>query len=274
MSEENTNVEEVVNATPETPTTSVNDWRSSLPDDLKSDAQLERIKDVPTLAKSYIHAQRMVGAEKIAIPSKTATDDDWGVVYSRLGRPDDPTGYDIKADGQIITEDNVSSIKDTFHKIGLNNNQAEKLLDWYGGTIKSSLEAQQQNGELEAAAQIDNAEKALRQEWGKAYDQRLSTANTMAEKFGFSELLEQADSNGQKLGNNPNFIKAIYNISEAVGEHGNVGQTKNEIMTPAQATLEINSLRASEAYRNARHPEHNNAVQQMTKLYELRDGNS
>lgn len=272
MSEENTNVEEVVNATPEATSTTTEDWRSTLPDDLKSDAQLERIKDVPTLAKSYIHAQRMVGVDKIPVPPKTATDDDWGQVYSRLGRPDDPTGYEIKADGQVITEDNLGNIKDTFHKIGLNNTQAEKLLGWYGDTIKSSLESQERNGELEATAQFENAEKALRQEWGKAYDERLSTANNIADKFGFSALLEQTDSSGNKLGNNPDFIKAVYNVSEAVGEHGNVGQTKNEIMTPAQATLEINSLRQSEAYKNDRHPEHRQAVEAMSKLYELRDG--
>jgi len=43
-------------------------------------------------------------------------------------------------------------------------------------------------------------------------------------------------------------------------------------MTPAQATLEINSLRQSEAYKNDRHPEHRQAVEAMSKLYELRDG--
>tara|TARA_R110000744_G_scaffold1254_8_gene4394 strand:- start:4497 stop:5315 length:819 start_codon:yes stop_codon:yes gene_type:complete len=272
MSEENTNVEEIVNATP-VETGEVENWRSSLPDELKGDAQLERIKDVSTLAKSYIHAQRMVGADKIPVPPKTATDDDWSQVYSRLGRPDDPAGYEIKADGQVITEDNLGNIKDTFHKIGLNNTQAEKLLGWYGETIKSSMESQELNGELETTTQIENAEKALRQEWGKTYDDRLSTANVMAEKFGFSELLEQTDSTGNKLGNNPSFIKAIYNISESVGEHGNVGQTKNEVMTPAQATLEINSLRQGEAYKNDRHPEHRQAVEAMSRLYEMRDGN-
>ena len=47
------------------------DWRSTLPDDIKADESLKHIQDVPSLAKSYIHAQKMVGSDKISIRNQT-----------------------------------------------------------------------------------------------------------------------------------------------------------------------------------------------------------
>ena len=70
-------------------------WRDSLSDDIKGDASLENINDINSLAKGYVHAQRMVGADKIALPGKYATEDDWQQVYTKLGRPDSPENYEL-----------------------------------------------------------------------------------------------------------------------------------------------------------------------------------
>ena len=71
-------------------------WKDSLPEDLKNEKALESIQDIPGLAKSFIHAQKMVGTDKISIPNKHATDDDWNDVYSKLGRPSKPEDYQIQ----------------------------------------------------------------------------------------------------------------------------------------------------------------------------------
>ena len=60
------------------------DWRSTIPEEIRGHKSLEHIQDVGALAKSYVNAQSMIGADKIAIPGKHATDDDWGEVYRRL----------------------------------------------------------------------------------------------------------------------------------------------------------------------------------------------
>ena len=44
--------------TTQTPTTNESNWRDSLPDELKMDASLLKFNDVPSLAKSYVNAQR------------------------------------------------------------------------------------------------------------------------------------------------------------------------------------------------------------------------
>ena len=58
---------------PKTETPEVNvDWKQSIPEDIRADKSLESIKDVGSLAKSYIHAQKLVGSDKIPIPNKYA----------------------------------------------------------------------------------------------------------------------------------------------------------------------------------------------------------
>ena len=41
------------------------------------------------MAKSLVNAQSMIGVDKIAIPGKHATDEDWGEVW-RKGLPGQP----------------------------------------------------------------------------------------------------------------------------------------------------------------------------------------
>ena len=63
------------------------DWKNALPDDVKTDPSLADIKDVGGLAKSYIHAQKMVGTDKISLPTENATPEEMSTFYDRLGRP-------------------------------------------------------------------------------------------------------------------------------------------------------------------------------------------
>ena len=78
----------------------------SLPDDLRNEPSLRNFTDTGSLAKSYVHAQRMIGADKVAIPGKHATADEWREVYTRLGAPTDAGGYELQSiDGGGVTPD-------------------------------------------------------------------------------------------------------------------------------------------------------------------------
>jgi len=57
----------------------------SLPEDLRNEPSLRLFSDPASLAKSYVHAQRMIGADKIPLPGKSATDDEWRQVYRCAG---------------------------------------------------------------------------------------------------------------------------------------------------------------------------------------------
>ena len=102
------------------------DWRSGIPEEIRGHKSLEHIQDVGALAKSYVNAQSMIGADKIAIPGKHATDEDWGEVYRRLGRPDSPEGYELTnelPEGAEASDDLLSWFKGAAHDAGLTPQQ-------------------------------------------------------------------------------------------------------------------------------------------------------
>ena len=53
------------------------DWKASLSDEIRNEKSLENISDISSLAKGYVHAQKLVGADKIPVPNKHATEEDW-----------------------------------------------------------------------------------------------------------------------------------------------------------------------------------------------------
>jgi len=116
-----------VTQTEEKPLDAQVDWKESLPEDLKNDPSLLTVKDVPGLAKSYIHAQKMIGADKIALPGKNASEEEWDAVYNRLGKPEEAKAYEEDFGDLPIPEENVKNFKDAAHKLGLNQTQFKGL---------------------------------------------------------------------------------------------------------------------------------------------------
>jgi len=251
------------------PTTS--DWRESLPDSIKGHEGLKSIKDVGALANSYLHAQSMVGADKIAIPRKHSTDDDWAEVYSKLGRPDEATSYKLDiADGSQVDEDFLKAFKDASHTAGLSQRQAEKLSAWYQQLSVSQSEII----DSEYAKQQEVAVTELKKEWGKAYDERTQLAGKVLQEFGDVSLSEMKMSDGSLVGDNAEVVKLLANvgnfIKEKTSEDVFTGETSSPVMTPDEANSKIRELTATDSpYWDAKHKDHNYYVEETMRLREF-----
>ena len=70
---------------------------NTLPEELQTEPSLRNFTDAAGLAKSYVHAQKMIGADKLPLPGKSATDEEWNNVYQKLGRPNAADQYDFQA---------------------------------------------------------------------------------------------------------------------------------------------------------------------------------
>lgn len=77
-------------------------WREALPADLKSEKTFEKFNDVPSLAKSYLEAQKAISKKGVIIPSDKATPEEWNNYYRSLGRPDTPEGYTLNNEGITV----------------------------------------------------------------------------------------------------------------------------------------------------------------------------
>ncbi|MBQ6352029.1 MAG: hypothetical protein IJJ28_02025, partial [Lentisphaeria bacterium] len=68
-------------------------WREGLPESIRSEKCLDSIKTIGTLAQSYVHAQKSMGANKVAIPGENATPEEIDAFHKALGRPDKMEDY-------------------------------------------------------------------------------------------------------------------------------------------------------------------------------------
>jgi len=244
--------------------TVVTDWKASLSDEIRADKSLENIKDVEGLAKSYVHAQKLVGADKIPVPNKFATEKDWDAVYQKLGRPEDASGYkyDLPED-QTIDETALKNFSDQAHKLGLLPGQANGMVKFYNEMQAASLQEQ----DSVAIAARENSSKELKQEWGQAYDQKISQANNLAKTVGIGELFDTNLADGTKLGDNPVMIKAFAQLAAQMGEDSITQSSGPIYQTPAQIEKEIGNLtQAGSAYWDKTHPNHNIAVEEVKAL--------
>ena len=142
MSSENQEVavaekEPALSGDPTTNTPEVStDWKASLSDEVRADKSLENIKDIESLAKSYVHAQKLVGAEKIPVPNKYATEKDWDAVYEKLGRPKSADGYKYQLpEEQKVDETALKNFSAQAHKLGLLPTQAQGVVNFYNEMI-------------------------------------------------------------------------------------------------------------------------------------------
>ncbi len=243
-------------------------WKDSLPEDLKNEKALESIQDIPGLAKSFIHAQKMVGTDKISIPNKHATDDDWNDVYSKLGRPSKPEDYDIQINSNSsVDTDALNGFKEAAHKYGLLPKQAEGIINFYDDMTQNymrDLDAKAEQGRM-------HAEKSLKEEWGPAYDSKVKSVGGVVTKYLNDDFAHMTLSDGTKVGDHPDFIRAFANIASDLGEDKLVTSTGPQYMTPKEIDKQLRELQAEgSAYWKKNHPNHDAAVQEVQDLMKLK----
>jgi hypothetical protein len=241
-------------------------WRDSLPEDIRGHASLKAVQDVGALAKGYIHAQSMVGAEKIAVPSKHATDEDWTQVYRKLGLPESVDKYEVKApEGAQLDEGFMKGFKEAALKSGVLPKQAEKLVGWYSEAASKALEAQQ------TALQTQRTEglNTLKKEWGQGWDKNVAMAKAAVKEYGGEEFGKFLKDTG--LTNDPAMIKFMAKLGSTLTEaqmHG-AGSGRMDGLTPAEAQTKINTILsdATHPYNVGGHPNHDAAVKEVQGLW-------
>lgn len=245
------------------------DWKDTLPDDLKTNASLLDVPDVATLAKRFVDTKAMVG-NSFRVPGEDASDEDWkkfnaglmekvpslmykpdatdteamGVVYDQMGRPEKSDQYEVPEidnQGLQLNMDLAETFKEVAHKHGLNKQQ-------YQGVIKELTETSIKQA-LEARANVDIDVKGLVDEWGHAYERNKTVAIAIAKQTGAPENLINLIA-----GPTPptELVKYFHSLSASLkGEGINLSNDGGHegVMTPTEAKEQMAEMR-----RNREHP--------------------
>lgn len=242
------------------------DWRTSLPDELKNDASLHSIKDVASLAKGYVHAQKLVGADKIAKPSDKWDEKQWGEFYDAAGRPKEAKDYSFPKDvkmptGLELDPKSLDDAKAVFHKAGLSGKQAEAVLGYYAQLVGQGHVAK----ETDSLKAKETLMADLQKEWGTTTDHRLSMANQVAVQFGGTDLLDALTESGLHM--NPHVIKAFAKIAENLSEDSMGGRSGGlQIPVGQAAQQEINQLLQDPVFTKAWLSGDKLAIDRMSRL--------
>ena len=244
-------------------------WKDSISEDFRNDPSIEKFTEIDALAKSYINATKMIGQDKIVIPTKNSTQETWEEAYTKLGRPESPEKYnfDVKSDVVNMDESAIKSFAEQSHKLGLNNKQAEGILDFY----KNNMEGFAQQAKIDTETAQSQSEQELRQEWGRDFDGKVKQAGALAKANINPEVLDMTLSNGIRLGDHPEIIKGFAKIAEMMSEDKIVATESENVNTVADIETEISTITndTDGPYWNKQHPDHDKVVQQVYTLREM-----
>ena len=261
----------VSSTTTEQPTVAKS-WKDTISEEFRSDPNIAKFTEIDALAKSYINATRMIGQDKVAVPNENSTDDQWQEVYGKLGRPESPDKYKLEVQSETVPldENTIKQFAENAHKLGLNNKQAQGVLEYY----KNSMEGSLQQARIDTETAQANAEQELRKEWGRSYDENIKKAGAVAKANMNEEILNMELKDGTRLGDHPAIIKGFASIANILSEDKLVSTESENVDRGTDYEAEISKIVNDRdgPYWNRSHPDHDKVVQQVFTLRTMLNG--
>ena len=259
--------------TPVSPTTETQPvaktWKEAISEEFRNDPNIEKFTEIDALAKSYINATQMIGKDKVAVPNKNSTEDQWNEVYDKLGRPESADKYSLNAKSEVVPIDDnaIKQFAENAHQLGLNNKQAQGILEFY----KNNMEGMAQQAKVDTETAQVQSEQQLRQEWGREFDTNVKKAGALAKANMNPEILDMQLKDGMRLGDHPEIIKGFAKIAGMMSEDKIVSTESENVSSNTDVETEISDIMNNKdgPYWNKSHPDHDKMVQQVYTLREM-----
>lgn len=249
------------------PVDSLPDWLKGVDPEIAKDPSLKVFTNPQDLIKSYVHAQKMMGREKVILPTKNSTDTEWKQFYHKMGLPAELDAYQLnKGEKYVVNDDVLSEFKKLAHESNLLPAQAQKVMDWFNEKAYSNMEA----GNTQKEQQITQGWEELGKEWGQGFDKNMSAAKAVIQEFADQSFIDYLNQTG--LGDDPKLARFLANIGSNLREDSfQEGTAAHLGMTPAEAKSEYARIIAdpNSAYRNEMHPDHKAEVERVNKLFQV-----
>lgn len=248
-------------------------WWDAIPEEPVRELMSQKAYKTPAeMAVAYYNANKLIGGSThvIPLPGENATPEDMEAFYAKLGRPNTPSDYELKfEDGVQVDDGMVEFGKQVFHKIGLNNKQAQLLANEWN---KFNAE-QAQKWQEDFAKRNDEAVNALKASWGAEAEAHIQAGKRAYAALGLST--DTVNALEAHIGAAP-VVELLAKLGKMAGEGkltaGSQSDPSNpDTMDPQAAAAEIQRLNADQAfqkaYTGASEPGHKEAVERMNKLF-------
>lgn len=218
------------------------DWLKGfegIDEELINDPSLKPIKDVNGLIKSYVNAQRLVGADKVIVPKANADKSEWDAFYSKLGKPENLESFKLDKTADSMFDDAfLDKFKATAYELNILPAQAQKLYEAMNGVER---EATSQYVE-QAKVKYTEAVTGLKTKYGEAFDQKIGLARTAVMELGGEDFQKYLRDTG--MGNDPKLTEMFIKIGEMISKEDNVGggSPKSNTLTPDEARSKYHDI--------------------------------
>lgn len=238
-------------------------WRDKyVPEDLRKEKIYDGIRDLPTAFKTLGHQAKLVGRKGILLPTEASGQSEWDSFHEALGRPKTAEEYVMEVPEEhadYFDEELIKEARGIFHGLGFNQKQADTLWEFEKKRVATMDKMLDDFEEQEKS----EAETALRNKWGTAYDENMHLANRMISENAVEG--EERDYLIAEYGNSPRLAGFLANIARKFVEHKII----TGIETPS-SDLESRKkeLMNSDAYKNMNHPDHKSVADQVRGIFE------
>jgi hypothetical protein len=241
---------------------------------LAAETSITRWANVEELANGYVNLEKRFGIpeqRRIDLPEDMADAEAMKPVWSRLGLPGTPEGYNFKlADG--ATEGDTAMLGKYIakaHEVGLPTPQARAMLEWW---IAENGAAHQAAEDAMTQRRADG-EQRLQKSFGNAYDARMREVKNLLTRY---DPKGETGLTAENLSTFPAWTEMLIRMSDRMAEpEGGLGGETDQTdrpMTPGQASAKLNELALDEAKQAAlfdeKHPGHKAVVEERKKLLE------
>lgn len=243
------------------------DWLKGVDPEIANDPSLKVFNNHQDLVKSYVHAQKMLGKDKVVLPGKNSTDQDWKQFYNKLGLPESFDAYEVKKGEKYTVADEALA---EFRKLAYDNNmlpgQAQKVMDWLNDRANASSANFAKQAEEAAVEGWNN----LKKEWGEGFEKQMAFGKQAIAEFADEDVYNYMEEKGYL--DDPILAKFMAKVGAGLTEDKFNDKIKESHgLTPQEAKAKYNEIIAdpNHAYRNSSHPNHKNAVAEVNKLFEI-----
>ncbi len=252
-------------------------FADTLPEKIRGEAAFRDIKDLDGLASSYLHATKMIGGRPQDLVKVPGPDDaaGWAEAYAKLGRPEKADGYTLTppAGTEFSDADKAfhAAILPAIHEAGLSQRQLDRVVQAWNGYAEQIVAQQDQA----VQTRQQEGERALKAEWGQAYDQNLELAKRGLAHYADADTIKYLEES--RLGDHPGLVKLFAKLGGALAEDGLLGRagagSGGGLLAPTEARQQIAAKYADKQFAavltSKSAPGHAEAVAEMARLHEM-----
>jgi len=241
-------------------------WTGILDEGYRDEKTLSTIKDVKSLAKIAVDTKRMVGKNKIAIPTESSAPEEWAEYYRVGGRPDTvedyglaaPEGFPQELVEQVFPADRVAKWQERFYKGGVSKKAAQQFINEFAQDMAADYQNIQQQKEQKKAEIVS----ALSTEYGAAFDQKMHLGDIAFEEGSNGD--ESMKESLAYLRDDPNAIRLLVNLGAKFAE----GKSPDfsAVPTPADYKSQIAEIMENPLYLNGTKQQRDRLVAQVMSI--------